>query len=1411
MSLLDDLRKLFIEGNELEPEFNRLSKDTPEFEQWWQHTLDWLNRCVAYGRYLDDGSPDRRALQGRVDYWTSLLGMHGITVDIDRIAKCDLQAGVPLDADSPYPGLKAYDESWHGAFYGRDTETDVCVARIIANRILVIIGGSGSGKSSLALAGVLPKLKNAQPDWQIINPFTPGVNPFESLASALANTLDRAADAKEIAKKLLEHSKNAQSVLEELFGSSASIFLLIDQFEELFTICTDPVEQEAFSSLLCGLLSQSGSVHNSSADFSCRMLLTLRTDHQTRFEDKGIPLYRYVTGIKESHGIFSLSPIGFVSIREAIDTPARKVGLRFLPPKLIDALANQAASLVDGLPLLQFALERLWDLRPSSPPVLDDKGTVIEPARKLDFINQETFDKLPDVQGALGKVAEQIYLSLDSQQKELCERLMLELVLLDENFEQPLRRRRPKKEILNILVQEWPEEAVDQVIKAFLDQGLLRKSGDNNAVFEVAHEAMFRNWPTFREWIGGSKTKTRLHAIKSIGREADEWQNHAKSQDYLKLTGEPLKAAQQYVSEYWLMDQDVKEYVEASIKKGNWKKWQNGFAIFFGVAFLAILLSAAAYFRGTSESERKAALASLPWIISASQAQPWKALDAAYSVAKKTKDEQFSNYLAQALEKMENYDLLMSGKGSYTIIAGQGSVVLNFDETNDKKKVLKIFRLCHDGRLDRDDSVKIDYDSKLLAPQANISPVNGNSETDTRLLVLPFINNSNNHTDIDVEIYRIDWHQSPCTQGSQTANLVEIDKAKKTIENNDNISTLAFSYDGSQVAFSSIAYSPSIKSTVWVFNGANETWSKRLQLSDTTDSHEDVVSAVAFFDTQNHDLELITGRFSGALYCGNKQRSKSDDSPIQQLAFSHTSDWIIQKHQSGKIVASKCYVENKKTLSESQIKGEVSSLFFHDINFPAQGLNKPVLSYLIDNQPECWVIESDEWEKENCVIGAAVDSFVVNRDRNATAIELNEEHTRVAVRRFPQILTNSGDDEWDGRTINGRMISWPKRESVGTASETSWKSSGDAGKVIVINGKPANGVKIVRATLSPDGQYIAWLESKSGVNEFDLHVAYKEDKAYQFHRISKEELKKTNTFDLAITDKGLVILGFNDVLRLYDLNGTKLDEQPFKKPLAKSQEKNTGKLPVNDPNITCLGLSNNNEFLAIGTKGGQLAYFNLSEKEIKPNRIQFIHWYPSPSVTSCAVDSKGEKLVGGYDNGDVWIALPKADPNDPPKVNPYALKSPASSSRINKPVKAVNIDEQMGYVSALFDTQNAGACGTVDLDGQVVRIWGLDLDEQDKSFLISNQCLLNHKAITLGRLNDSDNPFILPVLFDDKSVDIPCRACSDKNDKPGQMLNRLIKQAEDKGAQNVDLKLYGIKLQEGEVDQQWPRQPISWL
>ena len=325
--------------------------------------------------------------------------------------------------------------------------------------------------------------------------------------------------------------------------------LLIDQFEELLTLCHDPDQQGRFARILCSLSDPAKAANG----FVTRILLTLRTDHQDRFErtDALLPLHRRLVG---EHNSVQLSTIAFTEIRRAIKQPAESVGLRFVPSELVDRLASQTAGLANGLPLLQFALQRLWETRPKNAD-----------GQRLDLITQQMVDALPDVQGALGTVAEGLFKAFTGPEQRACERLLLELVVLDENFEEPLRRRRGEAELIAAMERSgYVATDIDKVIGDFVAHHLVRRFGEGlDGQLEVAHEALLRHWPHVSDILTGSNVKERLHLVKEIGREAAEWLDRGRSDDELRLQGDRLARAVACAKDGWLVDKTATDYIEA--------------------------------------------------------------------------------------------------------------------------------------------------------------------------------------------------------------------------------------------------------------------------------------------------------------------------------------------------------------------------------------------------------------------------------------------------------------------------------------------------------------------------------------------------------------------------------------------------------------------------------------------------------------------------------------------------------------------------------------------------------------------------------------------------------------------------------------------------------------------------------
>jgi len=1401
----------------------------------------WLKECVNQGRFLAERSNDRKELQSLVSFWTSLLRQHGYEVlEIGRLASFDPAAGVPLEVDCPYPGLKAYDENRQADFIGREKDTEDCVAHLEANRILMIVGGSGSGKSSLALAGVLPRLKKAHTDWHFVPPFIPGAKPFESLGKALAKALENSSDALTIAESLYRQPERAAVMLSELFGADKPVMLLIDQFEELLTLCQDEQEQKAFSELLYGLITRpDGSDDNNNAQVSaCRILLTLRTDHLARFETN--PLLRDLYRLVSNKNTKQLAAIDFEGIRKAIEEPAKNIGLRFLPPTIIDKLASQSASLVDGLPLLQFALQRLWEDRPTAKPRNDENGNKIEePLPRLDFINEESFNKLPDVQNALGKVAENVYLQFDKEKQNLCERLMLELVLLDENFEQPLRRRRSKAELLQILfAQGWLETTVKEVIDVFVKQGLLRYGGGSEAQqLEVAHEAMFRNWSTFREWISGEGAKTRLHAVKLVGREALDWRAHKKSPDYLKLAGEPLESAQKYVQGYWLVDKDSTDYVEACSQQEQGAKQAKELAKkdkiariqaekeqakaeaeklealreieiaeanakaqkWFGLAGLAfVIIAVSVAFWIYKEGQKSAALIALPFVTSKLPSS--ESLDVTYSVAKNG-GKDFRHVLAHDLERMEDR-YLFSPRKSDIVIAGQGTAIFQFNNSNKNDQKIRVFRVCEDGRVDNSNFAEIPYQSRQLVIQfVDIAPPNNQpGANDDRLLILPFKREAPQRG-WDVEVSRLNWQNEPCAalleseKDPKKPEVKSLDSAKKSLNDVDDISSMAFDASGENVAFSAISYQakqPSSK--VWALNGIAGKWTPVPIESKTSTINEDVVSAVAFKQGEpknNLSTEqlFITGRLNGALYCGNKRFEKDlDETPVRQISTNHSKfgtegePWFVYRHESGKVITRQCNSTKEEEISFTEgNKENISFISINYINAGAEKQIKPVITFVNDRQPNCWIKE-EKWTWFDCSSARFVKQFAIAPDaKHLVDVEVGGE----SVLKFPQEFLSNVRKQWVGRLSGQHLIVWPNGPVDHIVDNKGKISQSNSGGITRFEVQPSPEVEILKAAISPAENYISWLEIKGKSSKIDLRIYdIKYDTYIESSGLLNFEKDNIKTFDLAVTDNGWIVLAINDTLRLFKLNGETLKEDPLPIDQAKSS-KNGG------TNISCLELSPDNKKLVIGTKGGNLQLYNLTGGNFGT--------YPeipnSSSVNACAVDDSGT-IVGGYVDGSVWVV--KAD------SVPFQL-SPQAVYQFNASVKAVSIDSQQAHIAALSNWQTSG-CTANGLPGQSIRIWGDLENKEQRPPLISNICLPNRRVITIGSIKEQKSELILPIAFDDGVELMPCRGCANKSKKetvganretPTDVFERLLKEAENKKAQKIEpkelMKRYGIK------------------
>lgn len=382
----------------------------------------------------------------------------------------------------PYHGLEAIKDE--KVFFGRERETLEVMTLLDQQGMVFLIGASGSGKSSLASAGVVPRLERRK-GWQVIR-FTPTNAPYLSLAKALIKglaeldiaPLGRLQKSQELAQQLRESKTSLADLIDLL--TTDKILLLADQFEELFTLSSD-TDKTSFADLL---------KHDAP---QIRVLATMRAD----FYENATPYFE-----KQLRQNFTLSQPSQFALYEMVTKPAELAGLRFdagLAEQIITDLGNQAG----GLALMAYLLEQL---------------SIREQVRGDGVLSYSDYEALGGVQNAIGTHAEHIYqqLSAEANAKDLwMQRVFHELLSVDE------RGTATRRRVLLTRIKPDDIPFVDQF--ASKDARLLVKG---QGTLEVAHEAIFSSWERLKGWIESIKGDLALYC--QYERDAKMWDERGR-------------------------------------------------------------------------------------------------------------------------------------------------------------------------------------------------------------------------------------------------------------------------------------------------------------------------------------------------------------------------------------------------------------------------------------------------------------------------------------------------------------------------------------------------------------------------------------------------------------------------------------------------------------------------------------------------------------------------------------------------------------------------------------------------------------------------------------------------------------------------------------------------------------------
>ncbi|HXM49887.1 MAG TPA: hypothetical protein VN956_18745 [Pyrinomonadaceae bacterium] len=550
-SRFPSLASLKIVNNELLKR-RRSEEDKPEY---LEEVKAFIQKGRATGAVLNVDS-DRWTGQDVLDYWANFLDRHDSLSSEIVLDPFDKTRAITLDESKrPYVGLEAFRESKYSLFFGRQSLIEKLSNRLETSRFLAVVGPSGSGKSSLVLAGLLPALKSGKVDkserWQYLSTIVPGFDPLTSLASLLPTGGTKTA---EVIREHVKGFKRSSGYLLQMVNQNNSepALIIVDQFEEIFTLTSDETIRKAFINNLLALVNY--------PDLRHTVIITMRSDFKP-----------YVTKMPELQPYFMASTeevtdLTGVELREAIQGPADLRGLKF-EEGIVDDLVTEAIKEPAGLPLLQFALLKLWD------------------ARENNLVTWKAFTKVGGVREALTRSADSFYTRQSPIDQARVKWILLRLVRPRAGLE--VFSNRVARESLYKTAEE--REHIDSVLDGLIGAGLVRETEGSlpgEVKVEVAHEILVRQWRRLVAWLDEERVGMRKRLV--LTEAARQWDTSGRDPSAL-LRGALLDEALHY--EDLNLQEDA--FVQASLSRKRLTKTLRALTLaasFLGLVVLAFFL-----------------------------------------------------------------------------------------------------------------------------------------------------------------------------------------------------------------------------------------------------------------------------------------------------------------------------------------------------------------------------------------------------------------------------------------------------------------------------------------------------------------------------------------------------------------------------------------------------------------------------------------------------------------------------------------------------------------------------------------------------------------------------------------------------------------------------------------------------
>lgn len=453
---------------------------------------------------------------------------------------------------NPYKGLRSFSEADAAVFFGRERLVQRLIARLQEEHplrnFLAVVGPSGSGKSSVVSAGLVAAIRRgairndnaatlpagsdnfqAMETWEsplslkseFIVQTVPGSHPLKNLQAGLLSIASQPLHDLE-----MRFESDSSALLDALREIGGTTLLVVDQFEEVFTLTDSERERTRFLDLL--------RVAVTAPDTPLRLVIALRAD----FTDR--PLHYTEFGELMRQRTEFVLPLAADELERAIVEPARQVGLE-VDPELIATVVHDVQDQLGALPLLQYALTEVFDKR---------SGKTLSLA---------AYQASGGVFGALGRRAQEVYVGLSVERRDTARQIFLRLVTLGDGV-RDTRRRVRLAELLNL------GGDAQLVLDVFTKYRLIAFDVDpasREPMVELAHEALLRVWGTLQQWLDASRADIRMHRwlLAAVG----EWEKSGRDQSYL-LSGTRLAQYEDWRASagFHLTDEELRFLDESS-------------------------------------------------------------------------------------------------------------------------------------------------------------------------------------------------------------------------------------------------------------------------------------------------------------------------------------------------------------------------------------------------------------------------------------------------------------------------------------------------------------------------------------------------------------------------------------------------------------------------------------------------------------------------------------------------------------------------------------------------------------------------------------------------------------------------------------------------------------------------------